>query len=585
MVRSFLPIKGGRIALNKKEVTKTLNQIALYLEIKGENPYKVSAYRRAAQALESDERSMQQIENVFRLKGIGKKTAAVIEEMRRLGYSPLLESLKKEVPSGLVDLLRLPGIGGKKIARLYRNEGITDLSTLKKACEEGRLQKLEGFGPKTEEKILKEIETLESGQKRLPLATALDVACHFENALQKVQAICRWSRAGSLRRLEETVKDLDYVVATEDPAAVQKALESIDGVQEIKQSGEKKMSFVYGEDPPAAVDVRIVPPAAFASALHHFTGSKMHNIQLRQMAKERGEKINEYGIEHESSGEIIEFDDERALFSHFGLHYIPPQLRQGKNELSFFQTKISLLASRDIKGDLHMHTTWSDGADTIAEMAEAARARGYEYIAITDHSASLAVAGGLEKERLLRQREEIARLNEQYRDGFTILSGVEMDILKDGRLDYDDQVLELLDFVIASIHSSFRQSQEKIKERLNAALENPHVDLVAHPSGRLIGRRKGYAVDMEWLIERARKTNTALELNANPNRLDLDAKWLALAQEKGVKIVVNTDAHSREALSLMTLGVAYANKGWLRPSTVLNTLSVEELRRFLQKKQ
>lgn len=566
--------------MNKKQVVKTLEAIAVYLEIKGENSFKVSAYRKAAQALETDERSMEQIGNVAGLKGIGKATASVIEELLESGRSSLLEELKEKVPSGLIPLLRLPGLGGKKISKLYHELGITDMGELEKACRNGQVHALDGFGKKTEEKILRAIEEAGTRPERLPVAFMLGVAAYVDRQLASIPPIQRFSRAGSLRRLRETIKDIDYVIATTEPKETAEALFQLEGVSQVINKGETKVTVAFGFDYEVQVDFRLVEPNFFVTALHHFTGSSEHNVKLRQLAKARGEKISEYGVEVDETGEVLTFDDEASFFGHFDLHEIPPELRQGGEEFDAFKKEVPLIAIQDIKADLHMHSTWSDGAYTIENMAEAARAKGYEYIAITDHSKSLVVAKGLDEEQLKRQREEIDRLNDQY-DDFTILAGIEMDILADGRLDFDDDVLAQMDFVIASIHSAFSQKREKIMKRLRVALENPHVDLIAHPTGRVIGRRNGYDVDVETLIEWAKETGTALELNADPNRLDLTARWLRQAQEAGVMLSINTDAHYKENLKYMNIGVSAAKKAWIRPETVINTWSLARLRKYL----
>lgn len=568
--------------MNKKQVVKTLETIALYLEIKGENSFKVSAYRRAALALANDERNMAQIRQPADLPGIGKGTAAVIEELVETGQSTLLEQLKQDIPPGLISLLSLPGLGGKKIARLYRELGVTDMASLEKACREHQVQMLSGFGAKTETKILEAIQEAGTRPERLPVAFMLRVAADIDRQLEGIPFVRRFSRAGSIRRLRETIKDLDYVIATTEPKHTAEALVRLHDVSEVVAKGETKVTVELAYDDTVSVDFRMVEPEAFVTALHHFTGSEEHNVNMRQLAKERGEKISEYGIEKSETGEVLTLADETDFFRHFNLHFIPPELREGKREIDAFRDEVPLISLQDVKTDLHMHSTWSDGAYTIEEMAEAARAKGYTHIAVTDHSRSLVVANGLSEERLLRQREEIDRLNEKYGD-FTILAGIEMDILADGRLDYSDEVLAEMDVVIASIHSSFSQNRTRIMQRLEAALSSPHVDLIAHPTGRIIGRRKGYDVDMETLIERAKETNTALELNANPNRLDLSARWLVKAQEAGVPLAINTDAHDTEELEHMAIGVSAAKKGWLRPESVINTWPLPKLMAFLRR--
>lgn len=569
--------------MNKKQVIQTLETIAIYMEIKGENSFKVSAYRKAAQALEMDERTLEQIEDVSKLKGIGKGTASVIEELITDGKSTLLDELKDELPCGLIPLLKLPGLGGKKIGKLYQELEIIDLESLKKACLEERVQVLAGFGKKTEEKILAAVEEFGKQPDRLPIATVLPVAEKVEENLEKMKGIIRFSRAGSLRRLRETVKDLDYIIATSEPQTVKEELLKFQNVGEIIASGDTKVSLqLKFDDFRISVDFRLVKEDEFATALHHFTGSKDHNVQMRQLAKDRGEKISEYGVENVETGEITTFATEEEFFNHFGLQFVPPEVREGDGEIDAWQEPNELISLKDIRGDLHMHSTWSDGANSIAEMAERAREKGYSYIAITDHSKFLKVANGLNEARLKAQRDEITELNKKW-DDFVILTGVEMDILPDGTLDYDDEIIAEVDFVIASIHSSFSQDRSTIMNRLAKALNSHHVDLIAHPTGRLIGRRDGYDVDIELLIELAKETNTALELNANPHRLDLAAHWLKKAQEKGVKVMINTDAHNLGMLEHMEIGVASARKGWLKKDTIINSWELEDVLNYINR--
>ncbi len=568
------------MTISKKDVIRHLETIAIYLELMGENSFKIAAFRKAANALENEERDLAEIENLMELPGIGKGTAAVIEEFTREGASATLKELKKQVPAGLIPLLQLPGLGGKKIAKLYQALGITDVSSLEAACRNGQVQSLSGFGKKTEEKILAAIAQAGNRPERLPLAFILPIAEQIEKALEKMKEIDRFSRAGSLRRVRETVKDLDFIISTEKPDVVKEKLLHLQGLKEVTNAGDTKVSVILDGHYEVSVDFRLVGPAEFTTALHHFTGSKEHNVRMRQLAKERGEKISEYGVENAETGEVLTFSSEEEFFRHFDLPFIPPEIREEGREVDEYQKEDSLISLEDIQGDLHMHSTWSDGEHSIEEMAEACRERGYRYMAITDHSQYLKVANGLTPERLMKQREEINRLNEKYKD-FTILAGVEMDILPDGSLDYDDELLEQMDIVIASIHSAFSQPRDKIMERLTAALKNLHVDIIAHPTGRLIGRRDGYDVDIDLLIKLAKETNTVLELNANPNRLDLASEHLKKAQEAGVKIVINTDAHKAGTLAHMGIGVSTAKKGWIKKESVLNTLELDELLDFL----
>jgi DNA polymerase (family X) len=571
--------------VNKKDLIRLLETIAVYMELKGENPFKVSAFRKAASALEFDDRSLSDIEDFTKLSGIGKGTAAVIEEYINEGTSTVLNELKEEVPKGLIPLLQLPGLGGKKIAKLHKELGIEDVTTLEEACKAGKVQALAGFGKKTEEKILSAIANVGSRPDRLPLAYMLPIADQIEAKLAELPEIHQYSRAGSLRRVRETVKDLDFIISSEQREKVKQFLLELPNIKEIIGAGDTKVSLVFGYDYDVSVDFRLVKPEEFTTTLHHFTGSKDHNVRMRQLAKERGEKISEYGVENVETGEILTFSSEEEFFKHFDLPFIPPEVREDGKEVEDFPVyEGELIELSDIKGDLHMHSTWSDGAHTIEEMVEACRAKGYKYMAITDHSQYLKVANGLTRERLLKQKEEIKKLNEKY-DDILILSGVEMDILPDGTLDYEDDLLAEMDFVIASIHSAFSQPREKIMERLRTALENAHVDLIAHPTGRKIGRREGYDVDIDMLIELAKETNTALELNANPNRLDLKAEYLRKAQDAGVKLVINTDAHKKETLSHMGVGVSTAKKGWIKKSSVINALDPNDLLEFLHNRK
>lgn len=566
--------------INKKDVIRLLEQIAMYMELKGENPFKTAAFRKAAAALEADDRSLSGITDFTKIPSIGKGTAAVIKEFIEEGDSSVLKQLQEEVPKGLIPLLQIPGLGGKTIARLYKELNVTDIESLKTVCAAGKLRTLKGFGKKTEENIKKALEQMGSQPARFPIAFMLPFAEQIESFLKGIKEIEQFSRAGSLRRVSETIKDLDFIIATEHPKAVKEQLLQLDG--EASVSGDTKVTVELKASYTISVDFRIVKSSEFATALHHFTGSAEHNVRMRRIAKERGEKISEYGVENSKTGKVQTFQSEQEFFKHFDLPWIPPEIRLNGKEIDEIEEAARLIEIDDIKGDLHMHTTWSDGAYSIEEMIEACRKKGYEYMAITDHSQFLRVANGLTPDRLRKQNEEIKNLNEKYND-ILILSGIEMDILPDGRLDFDDELLSELDIVIASIHSSFSQPKSEIMDRLTAALENPHVDIIAHPTGRLIGRRDGYKVDMDMLIDLAKETDTALELNANPVRLDLAYSHLQKAQEKGVKVVINTDAHNIGNLEYMNIGVSYAKKGWIHPGTVMNAWTKNKLLAFLKR--
>ncbi len=568
--------------INKKDVIHLLEKIALYLEIKGENPFRIAAYRKAAQSIERDERSIAEIDDFTSIKGIGKGTNMTIQEFIERGSSPVLEQLQEEVPEGLLTLLDVPGLGGKRIAELYKELAITNKATLQEACENGSVAQLAGFGKKTVENILTSLKEQGSRPERIPLALMLPIAVEIENTLASIDEIELFSQAGSLRRVRETAKDIDYIIATNDRKTVAQKLVEMEQVKAIIAIGETKVSLTIAGRYDVDVDFRLVAKEEFATTLHHFTGSKEHNIAMRQRAKQRGEKINEYGVEIEATNELIHFQSERDFFNHFDLHYMPPEIREDQFDLEQFKKEVPYLKREMIQGDLHMHTTWSDGAGSVEEMVQEARKQGYAYVAITDHSKYLQVANGLNEERLKRQREEIERLNDVY-DDIHILSGVEMDILPDGTLDFSDEFLREMDIVIAAIHSSFNQTEEEIMNRLNHALEHPYVDIIAHPTGRIIGRRSGYGVNMEQLIERAAQTNTVLEINANPLRFDLSAQWAGYAQDQGVRLAINTDAHNIQSFGFMDLGVRYARKGKIEKDTVINTWSVDEIMTFLQR--
>ncbi|MGB2991702.1 MAG: DNA polymerase/3'-5' exonuclease PolX [Paenisporosarcina sp.] len=565
--------------MNKKVVIRTLEKIALYMELKGENPFKVSAFRKAAQALELDARSLVEIEDVTKLKGIGKGTASVIEELKETGKSSELQVLEESVPSGLLPLLKLPGLGGKKIAKLYQELGVDSAESLKQACEDGRVSSLAGFGEKTQVKILKELDQFESRPDRLPIWRFETAVLVIEDILSKITQIDKFSVAGSFRRVKETSKDLDFIIATTDIVTVRETLLKELPVKEIIAAGDTKVSVTIDLEELIDVDFRLVEPAAYITALHHFTGSKDHNVKLRQIAKSQGKKISEYGVEQED-GSNQTFESEHEFFAHFGLPYFPPAVREDSKEFDRQDELKNLIHVESVKADLHMHTTHSDGAHTLREMVEACVAKGYTHMAITDHSHYLRVANGLSAERLRDQMKEIGKLQKEY-PSIHILAGTEMDILPDGSLDFDDDLLSELDFVIASIHSSFSQPQEKIMERLFTAMKNKHVDMIAHPTGRIIGQRNGYEPDVSQLIKWAAEYGKILELNANPHRLDLATEYLIEAQNLNVPIAINTDAHAIEQLRFMEIGVKYAQKAWLKEDLIVNTWSYDKLKKYL----
>lgn len=562
--------------MTKKDVIRLLEKIAVYMELNLENPFKVSAYRKAAAALETDGRTLDEISDFSELKGIGKGTNDVITEFVQTGKSSVLKDLTDKVPPGLIRMLKLPTLGPKKIAKIHDALGIDTLEGLKAACENNEVSALSGFGKKTEENILKSIETVLNRPERYPINRILKFKQVITDVIDTIPGVERYDMTGSGRRTKETSRDLDFIVKVEDYQLFTQTMIEQNFVTEIVSQGDKKLSLEIEHDfDKINVDFRFVNGDEYISTLQHFTGSKEHNVKMRQIAKSRGEKISEYGVETPDG--LKTFQSEEEFYHYFDLPYIPPAMRETGKETDIDISEIVSLS--DIKGDLHMHTVYSDGANSIRDMVEAAREKNYSYIVITDHSKSLRVANGLSDERLLEQLEEIRAIDQEY-DDIDVYSGTEMDILADGTLDYSDEILSQLDYVIAAIHSSFQQSEEDIMHRLKTAMDNPYVRHIAHPTGRLIGVRDGYPVNMEELFDYAEKTNTILEINANPQRLDLSSDAIA---NQNVMFTVNTDAHHTDHLDFMHYGVSTLQKGFVKTSQVLNTLSREEFKAYINK--
>ena len=560
----------------KKDVIRLLETIAVYMELNLENGFKVSAYRKAAAALESDERTLKEIDDVSSIKGIGKGTSAVINEFIESGQSTVLKELEDKVPTGLVRMLKIPNLGPKRIAKIHEALGIDSLEALKKACQNNEISSMPGFGKKTEENILKSIDLVLSRPERYPIDKILKFKSLITKTIDEMDQDVQYDMAGSSRRLKETSRDLDFIVKTNDIEGFTNHILQADYVSGVVSRGDKKLSIEIEHDfDKINVDFRFVQDDEYISTLQHFTGSKDHNVKMRQIAKARGEKISEYGVETKDG--LKTFKSEAAFYDYFDLPYIPPSMRETGKETEIDISEI--ISEDDINGDLHMHTIASDGANSIVEMVEKAREKNYSYIVITDHSKSLIVANGLSEARLLAQVEEIKKINAQY-DDIDVYSGIEMDILADGRLDYDDEILQQLDYVIAAIHSSFQQSEEEIMKRLKNAMDNPYVRHIAHPTGRLIGQRSGYPVNMEALFEYAKKTGTVLEINANPKRLDLSS---AVISNKDNLFTVNTDAHHTDHFDFMKYGVATLQKGFVHKSQVINTMSRQAFKDFINK--
>ena len=566
----------GVNVMTKKDVIQLLEKIAIYMELNGENTFKVSAYRKAAQSLEIDERSLDEIKDVTELKGIGKGVGEVISEYRETGTSSTLKELQRLVPEGLISLMKIQGLGSKKIAKLYKELNITDKESLQEACEAGKVSELSGFAKKTEQNILEAVKALGAKKDHYPIDLMRHLNKDIMTYLEQLEEVEHYSEAGSFRRYKEVSKDLDYIISTRHPLHVQQQLLNIPNKVKEVAVGETKVSLeLEYDDETIGVDFRLVEPEAFYHTLQHFTGSKDHNIRIRQLAKAQNEKVSEYGIEQQD-GTLLQFQSEAEIYQHFGRHWIAPAIREDGSE--FDCDLNSIITLDDIKGDLHMHTTYSDGAFSIREMIEANIKKGYEYMVITDHSKSLKVAHGLQVERLLRQNEEIKNLNEEYTE-IDIYSGTEMDILPDGSLDYEDDILSQLDYVIAAIHQSFNQSEEEIMKRLEHACRNPYVRHIAHPTGRIIERREGYQPNMEQLMQLAEETQTVMEINANPKRLDLNAA--TVKKYPNIKLTINTDAHHVDHLDFMKYGVATAQKGFVNKDRVINTMTRDAFKNFI----
>lgn len=568
---------------DNENIAGIFDEIADLLEIEGDNPFRIRAYHNAARnlrALNKDVRRMRDAgEDLTNFPGIGKDLAAKIEEILDTGRCRALEKLRKQVPPDLGDLLHLPGIGPKRVHALYHDLDIQSLDQLERAARDGEIRELSGFGPKTEARILEAIEKHRDSERRFKLAEAARYAEPLLAWLEQGQGIQQVEIAGSYRRAKETVGDLDILVIARDGKQAIKRFTDYQDVDTVVSSGSTRATVMLTNG--LQVDLRVVPKVSYGAALYYFTGSKAHNIAVRRIAQKRGWKINEYGL-YEGDKRIAG-ETETSLFKKLGLAYIEPELRENRGEIEAARENRlpKLVKPADLRGDLHCHTSASDGQGSLKAMAEAARDQGLEYLAITEHSQHLAVAHGLDSERLLKQVDAIAELNETL-DGITLLAGIELDILKDGSLDLPDDVLERLDLVIGAVHSNFDLSRKQQTERILRAMDNPHFTLLAHPSGRLIDKREPHAVDMERIIHQAAQRGCFLELNANPERLDLLDSHCRLAKEEGVLVSINSDAHSPAAFANLHFGIGQARRGWLEKDDVLNTRSLTAVRKLLK---
>lgn len=567
------------------EVAEIFKNIADILEIKGENPFRIRAYQKAALVIESLTEDLEKLaaeEKLTALPGIGEDLASKIKEILKTGTLKAYEDLKKEFPQGLSEILEIPGVGPKTAKVLFEKLKIKDVVGLKAMAEKGRLSVLPGIKEKTVENILRGIALLEEGKERMLMSVADVTASAIIEELRKSKAVRKISSAGSLRRMKETVRDIDILVASSNPDEVMDKFTSLPQVKEVISKGQTKSSILTRES--VQVDVRVVDEHSYGAALMYFTGSKAHNIKLRAIAQRKNWKINEYGL-FSVAGKTekwISGRTEEEMYKKLGLSFIPPELREDTGEIEeAVENRLPrLIENDDIKGDLHIHSNNSDGAHSIEELVEAAQKRGYEYIAITDHSQSLKVAGGVSVEEKKKQIDEVRRLNKKLA-GFTVLIGAEVDIKDDGSLDYPDSILKELDVVVAAIHAGFKQSKEKLTHRILKAMQNKYLTFISHPSGRLLGQRDAYELDYDEIFKMARETNTFMEINCYPLRLDLTDVWARHAKEKGVKMVIATDAHQLGHLDYMKYGVAVARRGWLEKKDVINTLPLEKVKKIL----
>lgn len=559
--------------MEKSRVVEILREIALLLQLKGENPFKIRAYEngvRIIELLEEDLDTLVREKRLSKIKGIGKALEDKIEELVTTGKLDYYEKLRAEFPPTLFDLFKIPGLGPKKIQTLYEELGITTLGELEYACLENRLLNLPGFGEKTQQNILKGIADLKHYQKHFLFSEAWAVASKIVEEMKKQPGVGQVQIAGSLRRHKEIVKDIDILVETMWPVSLMDWFTSMEDVEVVMGKGETKSSVRLKNG--MSVDLRVVSPWQFPYALHHFTGSKEHNTAMRHIARSRGIKMNEYGLFKGEQEELIPCKDEADIFKALGMAYIPPELRENNGEIQAAKkgNLPKLVELNDIKGILHVHTTYSDGRATLREMAEAAIELGYEYIGISDHSQSAYYANGLTVEDIKMQHQEIDELNQLYEGKFKILKGIESDILPDGSLDYPEEILATFDFVIASVHSGFSMDKDAMTQRIIKALDNPYVTILGHPTGRLLLSREGYEVDMEAILEHAARRGVAIEINSNPHRLDLDWRWCRKAKDLGIPLAICPDAHDIAGLSHVIYGVGIARKGWLTADDIFN---------------
>ncbi|HAX70704.1 MAG TPA: DNA polymerase/3'-5' exonuclease PolX [Anaerolineae bacterium] len=573
--------------MNNKQLAGVFTLIANLLEIKGEIIYKTLAYRKAAESLESLGREASEYWKEGKLSdipGVGKAIAEKIDELLSTGKLEFLEKVKKEVPESLAGWLQVPSLGPKKIAAIWRALNITTLPELEAAAKAGKLRDLPGMGAKSEAAILDGIASLARRSGRIPLGRAYPLAQEIIGILKGVKGVVDAQPAGSLRRMRSTVGDLDILVAAKDSAAVMEAFVNLKGVERVLGRGDTKSSIEFYDGVRAQVWVH--PPEKFGTALQYATGSKDHNVKLRQIALDKGLSLSEHALTKvKGKGEIL-CANEEDVYKTLGLPWIPPELREDRGEVEAAKANKhpKLIQVKDIRSNLHMHSTYSDGKLSMLDMARAAIKRGLKVIVFTDHSVSLGVANGLSMERHKQQAAEIKKIQKQLGDEILILHGSEVEIKADGSLDYPDDFLASLDLVVASLHSSLRQPREKVTQRLLNAVRNPHVDIIGHPTGREIPDREGADLDMEVIFQAAAESGVALEINAHPSRLDLDDAYARRAKDLGIPISINTDAHSEEDYEMLHYGIAIGRRAWLEPKDVINTWSVKKLTDWLKER-
>src|SRR3989338_8520211 len=566
--------------MKQHDIAAIFSQMGDLLEFRGDNPFRIRAYRRAAQNLERYGGDLERLAAAGRLQelsGIGPDLANKIDEYLKTGAVAAFTRLTRAIPKGVFELLEVPGVGPKTAKLLTEQLHIASLRQLEAAAKAHRLSRLPGFQAKKEENILKGIEIVRKGRSRMHLGVALPLANELLAFLQNIPGVRRVSTAGSLRRMKETIGDLDLLVASTRPSSVMAAFTQAPFCARVLAAGKTKSSIVTPDG--VQVDLRVVAPDSFGAALQYFTGSKEHNVRLRELASRQGLKINEYGVFRTRTNKRLGGREEVEIYRAVGLPWIPPELREDAWEIEAAKSGRlpTLVEADDLRGDFHIHTTWSDGSDSLEAMAKGGAARGYQYLAICDHSQSLNVAHGMSVARLRQQMKKIQALNERLPASFRLLMGAEVDILKDGVMDYPHEVLAGLDFVIGSVHSGFTQPEAVMTRRIIRAMETPCLTLLAHRPGRLRGQRDSYAVNLEAVLNAAKATGTAVEINAYPRRLDLCDTAARRAQTLGVMLAISTDSHSLDQLDQMTFGLGVARRAWMEPRHLLNCLSLPQL--------